>query len=116
MDVLHNKPVNGFFILPVDSCSLDQFRLDAFNGVGLVIGVLEDVNGGLKILRYSSKYQVNCECVNHYGCFFGIQLESAIMSLIVLKVVQTPSLRGRSGLGVLSKCECGNKLPLPSVS
>ena len=48
MDVLHNKPINSFFILPVDSCSLDQFRLDSFNGVGLVIGVLEDVNGGLR--------------------------------------------------------------------
>lgn len=53
MDVLHNKPINSFFILPVDSCSLDQFRLDAFNGVGLVIGVLEDVNCGLKMLEYS---------------------------------------------------------------
>jgi hypothetical protein len=50
MDVLHNKPINGLFILPVDSRSLDQFRLDAFNGVGLVIGVLEDVNSGLKML------------------------------------------------------------------
>ena len=48
MDVLHNKPINGFFILPVGSCSLDQFRLDAFNGVGLVIGVLEDVNSSLR--------------------------------------------------------------------
>lgn len=48
MDVLHNKPINSFFVLPVDSRSLDQFRLDAFNGVGLVIGVLENVNGGLR--------------------------------------------------------------------
>jgi hypothetical protein len=40
VDVLHNKPINCLFILPIDSCGLDQFGLDTFNGVGFVVGVL----------------------------------------------------------------------------
>jgi hypothetical protein len=31
------------------------------------------------MLRYRSKYQVNCECVNHYERSLSNQLESAVM-------------------------------------
>jgi hypothetical protein len=56
MDVLHNKPINGLFVLPVDSCSLNQFGLDACNGVGVLVGVLADVSEYSNVSRRRLKY------------------------------------------------------------
>lgn len=42
VDILHNKPIDGFFVLAIDSGSLDQFGLDPVNGVGLVVCVEMD--------------------------------------------------------------------------
>jgi len=43
MHILHHKPINCLFVLPVDSCSLNQLGLDASYGVGFVVRVLNDV-------------------------------------------------------------------------
>lgn len=58
MYVLHDQPVDGFFVLAIDSCRLNELGLDALNGIRLVVGV-----------------EMNSKCVNHCVSCSVIQIE-----------------------------------------
>lgn len=38
VDVLHDEPVDGLFVLSVDSCSFDELALDLFDGL-VILGL-----------------------------------------------------------------------------
>lgn len=51
MDVLHHKPIDGLLVLAVNPSSLNEFGLDALNGVGLFVCI-----------------EVDGECIDHDCC------------------------------------------------
>lgn len=39
MDILHDQPIDGLFIISIDSCSFDKLCLESNDGVRLVVGI-----------------------------------------------------------------------------
>ncbi len=87
-DILHHKPINCLFILPVDSCSLDQLCLDAGYGVGMIVRVLDNVTGGQEASRRREPYQMNRECIDHRGGLILDQLRTSVIERLGVSSVE----------------------------